>query len=220
MKKKQHKAASNRSAGCGPVPASTLKDRASRLRPAQHGQSDAFTEVVELLVDEGCLDAVDLACLGSCSRAHRIAAEAVLGRRAMFLLHTTVQQAAANEQSKTTTNRQKFVTAVEQLTRSRWIQSSSLTAPTAAAQFLSISNVPQAVVKAIKQAGLRVNHEQLMLAVRARIAGVEVWVTATACLTLPYVTGVQTAKWARLPPWVKQLCTCNKVSSILILKVL
>jgi hypothetical protein len=58
--------------------------RASVNRPAQQGQSDAFTAVVELLADRGCLDAVDFVCLGSCSRSHRIAAEAVLGSQQIF----------------------------------------------------------------------------------------------------------------------------------------
>jgi hypothetical protein len=75
--------------------------------------------------------------------------------------------------------------------------------------------VLQGVVKALLQAGLRFSYEQLMQAVRARTAGVEMWVTATARSTLPYVKGVQPAKWARLPPWIKQLCNGKKVSSSL-----
>jgi hypothetical protein len=205
----QPKAVGDRSAGRDHV------NRASRLTPTQHGHSDAFTEVVELLADEGGLDAVDLVCLGSCSRAHRAAAEAVLQRRAMFLLLTAVQQAAAAKHSINSTNQQKSTIAVEELLRGRKLKPGLLTAPTAAAEFISISNVPQRVVTALMQAGLRFNFEQLMQAVRARTAGVEVWVTATAGVTLPRVKGVQTAKWASLPPWVKKLCTADLVSSIL-----
>jgi hypothetical protein len=211
-----------RSAGRAVLPTRPLKNSASRPRPAQHGQSPAFTEVVELLVDVGCLDAVGLVCLGSCSRAHKIAAEAVLKRRAMFLLRALVQQAAAAERSMDSSRREKSAKAVEGLVKDRRINSSLLTARTAAAQFISISNVPQPVVKALMEAGLRFTYEQLMQAVRARTAGVEVWVTAKAGITLPRVKRMQTVKWASLPSWIQELCTFRSatlVSSIILQNV-
>jgi hypothetical protein len=125
----QQKSVSDRSTGRAFLPASTLKNRAPRPRPAQQGQSDALTEVVELLVDEGCLDAVGLASLGSCSRAHRIAAEALLKTRTMYLLLTTVQQAAAIEQSTNITSQQKSAQAVDKLLKGRHLNSSCLTGP-------------------------------------------------------------------------------------------
>jgi hypothetical protein len=109
---------------------------------------------------------------------------------------------------------------VEELVRGERLKSSLLTAPTAAAQFISISNVPQGVVKALMQAGLRFSYVQLMQAVQARTAEVEGWVTATAGIALPRVKGAQTAEWARLPPWVMKLCTSELVSTILRQKII
>jgi hypothetical protein len=200
------------------MPDSTIRNRASRLKPAQQGQDDALAVIVELLVDEGCLDVVPLVCLGRCSKALKAAAAEVLERRAMFLLPTAVQQAAADEQSSNSSIKEKSARAV------RWILQggacgrfdlSRLTAPTAAAQFISVSNVPREVASALLQAGVRFSYEQFMQAVRSRTAGVEVWMTATAGLPMMWAKRVEAAKRDSSFSWIKKLCNKKLVSRII-----
>jgi hypothetical protein len=76
-----------------------------------------------------------------------------------------------------------------------------LAAPTASEKLLCIGNVPLVVAEQLLAAGLRFSYDQLMQAMRARTAGVMVWLQAAAAQP----AAVKTALQAGLPPWVEQL---------------
>jgi hypothetical protein len=139
-------------------------------------------------------------CLGRCSKACSSATAALLKKCAISLLATAVKQTAAFEGTSSISNsKQQSTKAVTQLLKR--VDPEDLTAATAAAQFLSISNVPKDVALELMGAGVTVSFEQLMQAVRARTAGVEVWVSATAELS------AERAKDLHRPrPWLLMLC--------------
>jgi hypothetical protein len=117
----------------------------------------------------------------------------LLSQRAVFLLAIAVKQAAA---ATTTCSNivEKQSRAVQLLLHGEAQRQvvDMLSKPTAAAEFISISNVPGQVATALLQAGMRYTYDQLMQAVRARTAGVEVWVPCDMATVLE----------AGLPAWV------------------
>jgi hypothetical protein len=160
-------------------------------------------DLLELLVDQSSLDVLGLVCLCACSRASKSATTALLAQRAVFLLPSTVMQAA---EAASLSNRCKRVAAMQLLldgAASRQV-SAYLSTPAAAAQYIRVRNMPLVVAKALLAAGMQLSFDRLMQAVRAHTAGVEVWVQAIA----GQPPAVKTALQAGLPPWVEQLC-CN-----------
>jgi hypothetical protein len=205
---KRHKAASG---SFGSSPATTGYSNSIHRKaalPAQDAQQleDVLLGVLELLVDEGSLSAWGLACLGSCSKACRSAAATLLKERVKFLLPESVKQAAETNRSLI---KKKSIAAVQWLLLGAAhgrMNVDFLTTPATAAQFLSLNNIPPQLALALLQAGLRFSYKQLMQAVRARTAGVEVWVTAAKGESTPRARAVDAALRASLPAWVHHLC--------------
>jgi cation transport ATPase len=186
---------------------STIKSKTHRLAQALQQLDEMLLDSVEFLVETGSLDVVSLVCLGSCSKAYRSAAAPLLEKRAMLLLPLTVKQAAASAQRRNKSKQKSTRAAVWVLESAAcgFFDLSSVSAPATAEQYLGISNMPPEVAAAFLQAGLRFSYEQLMQAVRARTAGVEVWVTAAAEVCPSWAN-------ATLPSWVLKLCNNIVVS--------
>lgn len=162
-------------------------------------------DLLELLIDVESLCVVGLVRVGSCSKASRSAATALLAQRAAILLLITVRKAAA---ACTTCrgNPSKYAAAVTLLldgAASRQAVVGFLSSPTAAALFVSISHVPLAIATALLTAGLRFSYEQLMQAVRtsACTAGVEAWLQAMDAQP----AAVKAALEAGLPRWMREM---------------
>jgi hypothetical protein len=188
---------------------STKPSNAPGCAQAEQNIVEHLLDITDILVDEGALDLLGLMRLGSCSKACSSATAALLEKRALVLLATAVKQSAVIENTSNKNLRQTSIKAALWLLQGAadgTVNLSALTAQTAAAQFVSIHNVPQELAAALLQAGLQFSYEQLMQAVRARTAGVEVWVTAAAGLPMPMVQAVEAALRASLPSWVLLLC--------------
>jgi hypothetical protein len=190
------------------------QEKAPRSAPASQEHQDAqLFDMLELLVDEGTLDALSLVRLGRCSKSSKSTAAALLVKRTAFLLPAAVQQAAQVEDACGIT-KDRHIRIAKMLLGGAASEgvASSLAAPTASKQFLSIGNVPLVLAEQLLTVGLRFNYDQLMQAVRARTARVDVWVLAMAAQ--PAV--VKTALQAGLPPWVERLCCdpCSLVSML------
>jgi hypothetical protein len=176
---------------------------------------DVLLGLLELLVDEGGLDVWGLACLGSCSKACKRAASTLLEKRAKFMLPATVKQAAASAMPDSC-SKAKYAKAVlwmlgDAASGCRRFNLWFLAAPATAAQFLSINNVPTQLALAILQAGLRFSYEQFMQAVRARTAGVEVWVSAAVKSPLPWARAWEKALDRYMPFWLRDLCSFHQL---------
>jgi hypothetical protein len=156
-----------------------------------------------LVLDGSDLGVLGLQRLARCSKACNSAVAELLLSRAASLLPSAVKEAAATEQADSNPTRKEVrVVRLLLFKASRMYTSTSLAAPTAAAQFLSISKMAKVVATELIKAGLRFSFEQLMQAVRARTAGVEVWVKAIA----DQQPAVKEALQAGLPSWVETLC--------------
>jgi hypothetical protein len=199
---KRRKGAGDKSASSSPAPASYPRYAAGSAE-AQQDHTEGLLDIEELLVDEGALDLQGLLCLGRCSKACSSATAALLHKCAFALLTTAVKQTTdfqGNDNNDCKLQSTKAVTKLLQRGADKRVDLSRFTAPTAAAHFVSISNVPQQVAKELLQAGLRFSFEQIMQGVRARTAGVEVWVSTTAAV------GLEAALHESLPPWMRMLC--------------
>jgi hypothetical protein len=185
--------------------------------PAQDAEQleDVLLGVLELLVDEGSLSAWGLACLGSCSKACRSAAATLLKERVKFLLPATIKQAAAPTMPDSC-SKAKYAKAVlwmlgDAASGCRRFNLRFLTAPATVAQFLGINNVPPQLALALLQAGLRFSYEQFMRAVRARTAGVEVWLSAATKSPMPWARALEEALDRYMPCWLRDLCSFHQL---------
>jgi hypothetical protein len=174
--------------------------RSALILPQQHDAP--LLELLELLVENNSLDVLSLLCLGSCSKACRSAAASLLVNGAHFLLPNTVKLAAKKAAYRYSYSEHvQAVTWLLQGAASARVFGTFLAAPGAAAQYL-ITKMPLELAEQLLKAGLRFSYDQLMQAVRAHTAGVEVWVQAMAAQP----AAVKTALQVGLPPWVQKLC--------------